>query len=41
MKWLVVVGGWRNVGTYDTLESAKDKASTCVSSHVQIIGPEE
>ena len=37
MKWTVVVGGWRTVGTYDTLEAAKEKAYTCVSSHVQII----
>lgn len=41
MKWSVVVGGWRTVGTYDTLEAAEDKAYTCVSSHVQIIETEE
>tara|TARA_R100000005_G_C4928043_1_gene158280 strand:- start:363 stop:491 length:129 start_codon:yes stop_codon:yes gene_type:complete len=37
MKWKVVVGGWRTVGTYDTHQEALDKANTCISSHVQII----
>lgn len=41
MKWSVVVGGWRTVGTYNTQQEALDKAQTCVSSHVRIIETEE
>jgi hypothetical protein len=41
MKWKVVVGGWRTVGTYNTHQEALDKAHTCLSLQVEIIETEE
>jgi|OM-RGC.v1.039078610 hypothetical protein len=41
MKYAVIVGGWRLVGTYDTYQEAEEKKNTCISSIVQIIPMEE
>tara|TARA_R100000030_G_scaffold98659_1_gene88852 strand:- start:1806 stop:1931 length:126 start_codon:yes stop_codon:yes gene_type:complete len=41
MKYAVIVGGWRLVGTYDTYEEAEEKKNTCISRIVQIIPMEE
>jgi len=35
--YLVIVGGWRTAGTFDTLEQAQERAKTCLSRHVDII----
>ena len=35
--YLVIVGGWRTAGAFDTLEQAQERAKTCLSRHVDII----
>jgi len=35
--YLVIVGGWRTAGAFDTLEQAQERAKTCISRHVDII----
>lgn len=35
-RFVVIVGGWRPVGEYDTLAEAQEKAMSCVSSMVDI-----
>ena len=35
--YLVIVGGWRTAGTFDTLQQAQERAKTCISRHVDIV----
>jgi hypothetical protein len=35
--YLVIVGGWRTSGTFDTLQQAQERAKTCISRHVDIV----
>lgn len=35
--FVVIVGGWRPVGRYPTIEAAREKALTCVSALVEIV----
>ena len=36
-RFAVIVGGWREVGVYDTFDAAMDKKLTCVSMNVNIV----
>jgi hypothetical protein len=36
-RFVVMVGGWRPVGQYDTLREAQRKAETCISKQVEIL----
>ena len=36
-RFVVMVGGWRPVGQYDTLREAQRKAATCISKQVEIL----
>jgi len=35
-RFVVVVGGWRAVGEYDTMREASAKRDTCISGLVEI-----
>ena len=35
--YLVIVGGWRTAGVFDTLQQAQERAKTCISRHVDIV----
>ncbi len=40
-RFVVIVGGWRPVGEYDTKAEAQAKADSCISGIVDIRGDDE